>query len=61
MDSIFRAIRQGRVEPHSPPVELWKALRMFLWDPLMERKPGQIMESFPPASPEIAETVTRSR
>jgi hypothetical protein len=34
---------------------------MFLWDPLMERKPGQIMESFLPASPEIAETVTRSR
>jgi predicted metal-dependent phosphoesterase TrpH len=50
MSSIFRAIREGRVEPHSPPVKMWTSLRMFFWDPLVERKPGEIMESFPPAA-----------
>jgi hypothetical protein len=50
MASIFRAIRDGRVEPHSPPVKMWTSLRMFFWDPLVERKPGEIMESFPPAA-----------
>jgi hypothetical protein len=50
MHSIFRAIREGRVEPHSPPVKTWTSLRMFFWDPLVARKPGKIMESFPPAA-----------
>ncbi|HVM59250.1 MAG TPA: PHP domain-containing protein [Verrucomicrobiae bacterium] len=49
MPSIFRAIREGRVEPHSPPVNMWASLLMFLWDPLVVRKPGQLVESFPPA------------
>ena len=49
MPSIFRAIREGRVEPHSPPVTVQDCLRMFVFDPLLERKPGRVMESFPPA------------
>ena len=49
--SIFRAIREGRVEWHSPHVSVWECLRMFLFDPLLERKPGQMVNSFgsPPA------------
>ncbi len=43
--SIFRAIREGRVHRHSPPVTVWECLRMFLFDPLA-RKPGETVESF---------------
>lgn len=50
MPSIFRAIREGRVQPHSPPVTVYECLRMFLLDPLSGRKPGRVMESFPPAT-----------
>src|SRR5271154_6511203 len=49
MLAIFRAIRAGQVQPHSPPVTVRECLRMFVFDPLLERKPGQVMESFPPA------------
>jgi predicted metal-dependent phosphoesterase TrpH len=47
MSSIFRAIREGRVEWHSPPVSVWECLRMFVFDPLLERRPGRVTESFP--------------
>jgi len=30
-------------------VTLRECLRMFVFDPLLERKKGQVMESFPPA------------
>jgi len=54
MPSIFRAIREGRIQPHSPPVGVWCSLRMFVWDPFVERKPGQIVESFPSVAPKTA-------
>jgi len=47
MLSIFRAIREGRVQPHSPPITLVGCFRMFFSDPLLERKPGRVLESFP--------------
>ena len=46
LPSIFRAIREGRVEWHSPDVSIWDCLRMFVLDPLLERKPGQTVNSF---------------
>jgi predicted metal-dependent phosphoesterase TrpH len=49
LSSIFHAIRAGLVQPISPPVTVRDCLRMFVFDPLLERKPGQVMESFPPA------------
>jgi predicted metal-dependent phosphoesterase TrpH len=50
MPSIFRAIREGRVQPHSPPVTVRECLRMFFLDPLTERKRGRVIESFPSAT-----------
>jgi hypothetical protein len=50
MPSIFRAIREGRVQPHSPPVSVYTCLRMFFLDPFLERKHGRVLESFPPAT-----------
>ncbi len=47
MPSIFDAIRAGRLQPHSPPVTVRDCLRMFIFDPLLERKKGEVMESFP--------------
>lgn len=44
--SIFRAIREGRVEWHSPHISIWACLRMFVFDPLLERRPGKTIESF---------------
>ena len=44
--SIFRAIREGRVEWHSPHVTLWECLQMLVIDPLLERKPGETVNSF---------------
>ncbi len=44
--SIFRAIREGRVEWHSPPISVWSCLRMFVFDPLLDRRPGKITPSF---------------
>jgi hypothetical protein len=46
MSSIFRAIREGRVQPHSPTVTVQECFRMFFLDPLLERKPGQTVTSF---------------
>ena len=46
LPDIFRAIREGRVERHSPPVTVRACLRMFIFDPLLERKPGRIVTSF---------------
>ncbi len=43
---IFAAIRQGRVQPVSPPVSVWDCLRMFLAEPLFLRKKGEVLESF---------------
>jgi predicted metal-dependent phosphoesterase TrpH len=45
--AIFRAIRQGRVEFHSPPISLWGCFKMFVGDPLRHRQPGRILRSFP--------------
>jgi predicted metal-dependent phosphoesterase TrpH len=50
MPSIFRAIRAGHVEPHSPPVTVWECCRMFFVEPLLERKPGKLTESFSSAT-----------
>lgn len=47
--AIFRAIREGRLQWHSPHVTVWDCLRMFLFDPLLERQPGRLTPSFPPA------------
>jgi predicted metal-dependent phosphoesterase TrpH len=44
--SIFRAIREGRVEWHSPHVTVWECLRMLVFDPLLERKRGETVSSF---------------
>jgi predicted metal-dependent phosphoesterase TrpH len=48
--SIFRAIRERRVEWHSPHVTIWECLRMFVFDPLLHRKPGKTVRSFEPQS-----------
>ena len=45
---IFDAIRQNRLEWHSPPVTVWECLKMFAIDPLVHRKAGRIVNSFPP-------------
>ncbi len=44
--SIFSAIRQGRVQPVSPPVSVLDCLRMFLSEPLLLRRKGEVLESF---------------
>ena len=46
MPSIFRAVREGRVEWRSPHVSIWACVRMFVLDPLLERSPGTTVESF---------------
>lgn len=50
MPSIFQAVREGRVQLHSPPITVHECFRMFLFDPLLERKPGRVLESFPSAT-----------
>lgn len=45
--SIFAGIRQGKVQPVCPPVTVWEALRMFVWDSVLERKRGRVLVSFP--------------
>jgi predicted metal-dependent phosphoesterase TrpH len=49
LQAIFAAIRQGRIQPVSPPVTVWKSLRMFVFDRLFERKKGRVLVSFPEA------------
>jgi predicted metal-dependent phosphoesterase TrpH len=44
--SIFRAIREGRVEIVSPPVTVWECCRMLLFDPVLHRQRGRITRSF---------------
>ncbi len=46
MPSIFRAIREGNVERHSPHISIWDCLRLLVFDPLMERSPGKTTNSF---------------
>ena len=46
--SIFRAIREGRVEWHSPHVTVWECIKMFVLDPLLVRKRGETVNSFEP-------------
>jgi predicted metal-dependent phosphoesterase TrpH len=46
MPSIFRAIREGRLQWRSPHISIWECLRMFVFDPLLVRRPGQTLESF---------------
>jgi predicted metal-dependent phosphoesterase TrpH len=46
--SIFRAIRDGRVEWHSPHVTMWECVRMLVLEPLLERKRGEMVNSFEP-------------
>ncbi|MEI8063651.1 MAG: PHP domain-containing protein [Verrucomicrobiota bacterium] len=45
--AIFAAIRQNRLEWHSPPVTVWECLKMFVVDPLLHRKKHRIVRSFP--------------
>ncbi len=49
--SIFRAIREGRIQWRSPHISVWECLRMFVVDPLRQRQCGQTVNSFasPPA------------
>ena len=44
--SIFRAIRERRVQWHSPHISIWDCLRMIVFDPILERKQGRITASF---------------
>jgi predicted metal-dependent phosphoesterase TrpH len=44
--SIFRAIRERRVQWHSPHSSIWNCLRMLVVDPILERSPGKTLESF---------------
>ena len=46
MPSIFRAIRENRVEWHSPHISVWDCLRMFIFDPLLFRRCGKTVNSF---------------
>jgi len=50
MSSIFQAVRDGRVQPHSPYVTIRDCFRMFVFDALLERKRGRLTESFPSAT-----------
>jgi predicted metal-dependent phosphoesterase TrpH len=43
--SIFRAIREGRLKWHSPPISVSDCLRMFIFDP-SQRRPGKTVKSF---------------
>jgi predicted metal-dependent phosphoesterase TrpH len=43
---IFAAIRQGKVQPVSPPVSVRDCWRMFVTEPLFLRKKGEVLESF---------------
>lgn len=46
IQSIFAAIREGRVEPVNPPVTLREAWQMFVVDPVFHRKKGRVVTSF---------------
>jgi predicted metal-dependent phosphoesterase TrpH len=46
MPSIFSAIREGRVEWHSPHISIWECFRMFVIEPLLLRKCGKTVNSF---------------
>lgn len=46
--AIFAAIRQNRLEWHSPPVTIWECLKMFVIEPLFHRQKRRIVHSFPP-------------
>lgn len=45
--SIFRAIREDRLQYHSPVISVWECVRVFVTDPLFKRKHGRITNSFP--------------
>jgi predicted metal-dependent phosphoesterase TrpH len=44
--AIFQAIREHRVRFHSPPVTLWECFKFVVFDELLHRKPGRIVNSF---------------
>ena len=44
--SLFAAIRAGRVERVSPPVDIAHFVRLFITDPVFHRKSGRIVRSF---------------
>jgi len=48
--AIFDAIRQGRLNWHSPPVTIWECLKLFVVDPVLHRKSRRIVNSFPSGS-----------
>ena len=56
--SIFDAIRENRLEWHSPPVTVWECFKMFFFDPLFHRKAGRIVNSFPPRATEDRKPVS---
>ena len=45
--SIFAAIRKGNVQPVSPPITVRECFRMFFSEPLLLRRQGEVLESFP--------------
>jgi len=45
--SIFDAIRAGKVEWVSPSLTVAECFRIFVTDPLLHRRPGRLVKSFP--------------
>ena len=45
--AIFAAIRAGQCQWVSPPVTVWECVKMFVTDPLWERRPGRVVASYP--------------
>ncbi|MCX7885703.1 MAG: PHP domain-containing protein [Verrucomicrobiae bacterium] len=50
VESLFAGIRAGRLQLHSPPVNLWFLFRSLVADPLLMRRPGRIIRSFEPGA-----------
>jgi predicted metal-dependent phosphoesterase TrpH len=49
--SIFRAIREGRLQWLSPHISMWKCLRFILLDPIFRNPRGTVTHSFNGQSP----------
>jgi predicted metal-dependent phosphoesterase TrpH len=50
-ESIFAAIRAGKVQWVSPPLTVWECVKMFVTDPLLHRKPKRVIQSYPAIRP----------
>lgn len=51
VESIFRAIRAGKLRWVSPPMTVSECLKMFVWEPLLVRRKGNVVTSFPAIRP----------